>query len=187
MAARVQATDVAPLSPEPQQVRASLQYELGDTDAALHLLQESMSKWWPKVQRSVDVGGAEDGPAQLAAADGVSPQQAAAETCAQPGPSAAQDPQASLHVTEQAGAERECGSNAELPSYEFRVECCKLLLELDSSTDTVLQVCCHSPTSCPFQSRRRCTLGLLALGTTQMLVPYLPPDRISRSSRNGVV
>lgn len=26
------------------------------------------------------------------------------------------------------------------PSYEFRVECCKLLLELDTGTDTALQV-----------------------------------------------
>lgn len=145
MAARVQATDVAPLSPEPQQVRASLQYELGDTDAALHLLQESMNKWWPQVQHSVEFEEAGEGIVQLAAADGVGPQQAAAEAPAGPGPSAAQDPQRDSCVDDRSGAEREHGSNAALPSYEFRMECCKLLLELDDSTDTVLQVCCQTP------------------------------------------
>ena len=132
------------MSPEPQQVLASLQYELGDMDGALKLLKQSMSKWWPQVHRSVDMEAADEDQVRIAAPDSNSLLQAVGDQCEAQNSAASHDVHANQHANEELTTAHETTahdcSNTPMPSYEFRVECCKLLLELDDSTATVLEV-----------------------------------------------
>lgn len=127
------------MSPEPQQVLASLQYELGDMDGALKLLKQSMSKWWPQVHRSVGMEATDEDQVRIAAPDSTSLSQAVDDQSKVQNLAASADAHADQHVKEEPTTAHDC-SNTPLPSYEFRVECCKLLLELDDSTATVLEV-----------------------------------------------
>eukprot|EP00892_Ulva_mutabilis_P010932 jgi/Ulvmu1/8210/UM041_0019.1 len=120
-----QASQVAPANPEPLQVRASLQYELGDITGALRLLRESMSKWWLPQH----VGDTEAGEGAHASAHPVAG-----------GGSAAQSAVHGVHSQQNREADPPEDCSLCTPSYEFRVECCKLLLELDDSTEVVLEV-----------------------------------------------
>eukprot|EP01023_Acetabularia_acetabulum_P012665 TRINITY_DN1593_c0_g2_i1.p2 TRINITY_DN1593_c0_g2~~TRINITY_DN1593_c0_g2_i1.p2 ORF type:complete len:365 (+),score=89.46 TRINITY_DN1593_c0_g2_i1:162-1256(+) len=97
-------------SPEPIQALASLRYEQGLAEEAMALLKESMGKWFKGKPRKI----AGDGERQK---------------------------------KEEEEEEEEVNDDddddevaIQQPSYEFRFECAKLLLELDDNTDTVIQV-----------------------------------------------
>jgi hypothetical protein len=128
----LQAIAICPENPEPLQALASVQYEQGNPEVALATLRESISKWWTPGDDMVDELACEQPEAQGAA--GPSGEQALAEL---PDDADRQEP-IHVHGNHQ---ERDDSSSELLPSYEFRVECCKLLLELDTGTDTVLQAC----------------------------------------------
>lgn len=131
----VQAVAICPGNPEPLQALASIQFEQGNLDTALETLRGSISKWWqPAGAHLID---------DLDFDEGTSPG-AAGIACEQP--EAQQEPSMG-HVSEGQGIhvhgnDQEGDNTPELvqPSYEFRVECCKLLLELDTGTETALQV-----------------------------------------------
>ena len=110
----VQASEIDPDSPEPEQALASLRHELGDLDEALQLLRSSMHKWWrpdrdeqpcKEDKDSCQSGGRRPGNNEMQSCD--------------------------------SDAE---SSDGQLPSYEFRLEACKLLIELDTSTDVAVEV-----------------------------------------------
>jgi hypothetical protein len=135
----MQAKAIAPDSPEPEQALASLQYELGNSAGALQTLKTSMKKWWrpEAMDGKIALPGNGD---RLGSAEETSEGLVATRRCddraqvlpegadAPPGTEATQDEDA-----------HEAGGDG-LPSYEFRLECCKLLIELDESTDTAIEV-----------------------------------------------
>lgn len=116
----LQAHEIDPDSPEPEQASASLRHELGDVDAALQLLRSSMRKWW------------RPGPDEQPAADGKS----GAENGEQGKEACASD----KNVQDGSGSDDGSDDGEDLPSYEFRLEACKLLIELDNSTDVAVEV-----------------------------------------------
>jgi len=125
---RLQAHEIDPSSPEPEQASASLQHELGQVDAALHLLQSSMQKWWhPDKSDELD-DDCQDATANLL------PKGAPRR---RPGAAGIQS-----ELSDEDGSDAEEGSDGGMPSYEFRLEACKLLIELDKSTDTAIEVRC---------------------------------------------
>lgn len=128
---RLQAAHVAPDSPEPLQVQASLQYELGDMEGALHLLRESMSKWWPPQHDSHNNVAEENAIHEASTQDAPMSGDAASSVA----------PQIQGHEQNDGSMATPPGQgSSSMPSYEFRVESCKLLLELDDSTEVVLEV-----------------------------------------------
>lgn len=130
----LQATAICPESPEPLQALASIQYEQGNLDAALQTLRDSISKWWhPSAHVIDDLAFRQDEPPGTAGTS-------CEKEIEQPEDS---DTDGGIHVH---GNHQEGDNTPELvqPSYEFRVECCKLLLELDTGTETALQVLAFS-------------------------------------------
>ncbi|GLI63511.1 hypothetical protein VaNZ11_006496 [Volvox africanus] len=120
-----------PSSPEPGQALASLRYEQGRTSEALEALRRSMALWYTPSSKDEDgsEGGDEGG-------NGVGPRGAAA--------AAADGDEEMLDASPGDGSEdSDDGSEDdqdEGPSYEFRLECAKLLLELDETTTTAIDV-----------------------------------------------
>lgn len=131
----MQAAAICPESPEPLQALASIQYEQGDVDAALETLRGSMSKWLQPVGADViDDLDLDESPAPRGTGAACEAPEAADQPVMADAPG-----DEGVHVH---GNHQEGDTTPELvqPSYEFRVECCKLLLELDTSTETALQV-----------------------------------------------
>ena len=138
----MQAHEIAPGSPEPLQSLASLKYECGDADNALAYLRRSMQSWWSAAQSSK----LSDSPGDM--------QQDAAEADIAPSAGAAAG-HAEVDALPENGQQDVTGGQRHdvdenligadvQPSYEFRLECCKLLIELDDSTDLAIQVCVHN-------------------------------------------
>lgn len=104
-------------SPEPLQALASMKYELGSQEEALALLRDSIGRWHNK-------GGAGAG--------------------AGPSGGAQQDEEMAADDDDDDSAEWETEDDDEpedgLPSFEFRFECAKLLIELDEKTDTAIEI-----------------------------------------------
>jgi hypothetical protein len=111
----------------PGQALASLRVEQGRPDEALAALQQSMALWY--VPHPDSTQGKEAAAANTADA---------AKSGAKQGAS---------------GKQRASLTADELPSYEFRLETVKLLLELEDTIETAAEV--HSPCR---EDKRRCTL-----------------------------
>ncbi len=108
------ATAVCGSSPEPGQTLASLRYEQGRPEEALSLLQDSMKLWFRGAPDDDDNEG---------------------------------DLQEGRYVLDNtlcflsSFAHSFCADDGRVePSFEFRFECAKLLLELDNTTETAIQV-----------------------------------------------
>jgi hypothetical protein len=150
----MQAHSIAPGSPEPMQALASLKYEAGNAVDSLALLRRSMQAWW-KPPGNTKAGAAVNGDAEMAE---MAPQpvvsQAAAEAAATAADSYPADARVSAHVAQGPADEvsgqphdanaDEIGSDVK-PSYEFRLECCKLLIELDDTTSIAIEVRFQQP------------------------------------------
>lgn len=125
-----EARGLAPNSPEPLQALASLRQQQGKDEDALQVLRQSMALWFkpaPEESEEEEEGAAEEG--KKAAAGGSGKKAAAAEA-----------EQEDLGSSD-SGSEMEFDSDDdELPSYEFRFETAKLLLELDESVEAASQV-----------------------------------------------
>lgn len=105
-------------SPEPLQALASLRVEQGRPDEALAALQQSMALWYTPHPDSTQAQAA----VQQAAAGGKKAKKGAKEAAKQQ-----QQPRAPLPPEER-------------PSYEFRLESVKLLLELEDTVETAAEV-----------------------------------------------
>ncbi|GIL82282.1 hypothetical protein Vretimale_7247 [Volvox reticuliferus] len=121
-----------PTSPEPGQALASLRYEQGRTAEALEALRRSMELWYTPSNKDEegseggDEGVGRVGPARAAAAAAADEDEEMADASAG---DASKDSDDSSEDDEEEG-----------PSYEFRLECAKLLLELDETTTTAIDV-----------------------------------------------
>lgn len=114
------------------QALASVKYEQGNADAALETLRESISKWLhPGVQILDDLDFADDEAP-------VGEDSSGAKVSGEQEQDEAEEGGIHVHGNHQEG---DATPDVVQPSFEFRVECCKLLLELDTATDTALQVC----------------------------------------------
>ncbi|GAX77182.1 hypothetical protein CEUSTIGMA_g4628.t1 [Chlamydomonas eustigma] len=106
-------------SPEPDQVLASLRYEQGRPEEALEALRKSMKLWFCKQEE-------ED------------------EDMEAVGDEIAEGRRGRKSLCGEMDSRREEESSDKVPlaepSYEFRFECAKLLLELDDTTDVAIQV-----------------------------------------------
>ncbi|KAF6265906.1 TPR-like protein [Scenedesmus sp. NREL 46B-D3] len=138
-----QARSADPGSPEPLQALASLRYEQGSPEEALQLLKQSMKLWFRQQGSSDDEddddddGG--DGEEEVPPAEA-----AAAEFAKLKKPTTmSEDMDEEQQQQQLEGSEEddwEDEDEDDVPSYEFRFECAKMLLELDDSTETAIQV-----------------------------------------------
>eukprot|EP00878_Enallax_costatus_P016578 GHUV01017394.1.p1 GENE.GHUV01017394.1~~GHUV01017394.1.p1 ORF type:complete len:317 (+),score=108.87 GHUV01017394.1:512-1462(+) len=129
-----QASSVDPDSPEPLQALASLRYEQGQAEEALQLLKESMSKWFRQQGSEEEEDYSQQDMEADAASEGDFKAPRKPKTMSEEELDQERD---------QSGSESEYETDDEdddLPSFEFRFECAKMLLELDDSTDTAIQV-----------------------------------------------
>jgi kinesin family protein 5 len=140
-------------SPEPLQALCSLRRLQGRDEEALQALRQSMALWFQP-----DSSDEEDEDEEEGGGDGgAHGRREPAEPAQQPAPPHAQGaPAAEAAAAEAAGSaegseqggsqseeeeeEMDLDPGAPLPSYEFRFECAKLLIELDDSTDAAAQV-----------------------------------------------
>lgn len=104
-------------NPEPAQVLSSLRIEQGRPEEAFAMLRKSMSLWFhPDSSTSPEAHGSEEDVGMESAEVDLT------------------------HGTAARGTELE---EEQLPAYEFRIETVKLLLELDDTTETALEVAVH--------------------------------------------
>lgn len=125
-----EARQLSPTSPEPLQSLASLRQQQGKDEEALALLRQSLALWFKPAPEESDSEGEEGGEA----ADAAAAKKAAAE---------AEEEELGSQDSDSEGEGMEFGDDdsiADLPSYEFRFETAKLLLELDESVDAASQV-----------------------------------------------
>ncbi|GIL67164.1 hypothetical protein Vafri_20615 [Volvox africanus] len=118
-----------PSSPEPGQALASLRYEQGRTAEALEALRRSMALWYTPSNKDED--GSEGGDEGV---NGVGPRGPAA------GAADGDEEMADASAGDGSEDSDEDEDQDEGPSYEFRLECAKLLLELDETTTTAIDV-----------------------------------------------
>ncbi|KAL4424581.1 hypothetical protein ABPG77_009165 [Micractinium sp. CCAP 211/92] len=127
-----EARQLSPASPEPLQSLASLRQQQGKDEEALALLRQSLALWFkPAPEESDSEGEGEGAEAKAGAAKKAA---AAAEE---------EEEELGSQDTDSEGEGMDFdddGSLADLPSYEFRFETAKLLLELDDSVDAASQV-----------------------------------------------
>ena len=128
-----EAQSLWPASPEPLQALASLRRVQGNDDEALTLLRSSMSKWHrsPETQ---DRTGQSDLEADASMING-DESDGKHDGMAAGGDAGEVRGIVNLEQQEQGG-----DGDLQLPSYEFRFETAKLLLELDDTTDSVVSV-----------------------------------------------
>lgn len=116
-----EAQNLWPESPEPKQALCSLRKNQGKEDEALVLLRESMALWFKPVEN-----------------DSEDDQDAAAPALVRI-PSKLEGDDEDNEDDESEGYEMDL-QGMDLPSFEFRFETAKLLLELDETTDAAVQV-----------------------------------------------
>lgn len=122
------------------QVLASLRVEQQRPEEALQQLQASMQKWYPALQKAMaDQLGSDSEDADEASDDHLGAKDQADDN-EQAGDHAA-DGTASMVEASEPDEDLE----EQLPSFEFRFETAKLLIELDDTTEAAVQVywlCC---------------------------------------------
>ncbi|PRW32682.1 UPF0661 TPR repeat-containing -like [Chlorella sorokiniana] len=124
-----EARGLSPDSPEPLQALASLRQQQGKDEEALQVLRQSMALWFkPAPEESDEEAEEEGGEGKPAAGGSAKKKKAEAE-------------EEDLGSSDSDDDEMEFDSDDdELPSYEFRFETAKLLLELDESVEAASQV-----------------------------------------------
>ncbi len=124
---RAQAT--CSTNPEPGQAMASLRYEQGKPEEALALLKDSMKLWFKPREEDEEDEEMEDEEVEEGKKAGKKGKKGRREAVGE---------------EEEEDDDEEGGPDGlfdeDLPSYEFRFECAKLLLELDDSTAAAIQV-----------------------------------------------
>ena len=100
---------------------------------ALATLQLSMSKWWkPPVETADDAGVEVEAPGGTDDTGDIGD----TDVCGNDEMRDDDDPE----LAERGSNAAQDESNASTPSYEFRFECAKLLIEVDETTDTAIMV-----------------------------------------------
>eukprot|EP00775_Hariotina_reticulata_P004798 gene4798-5048_t len=122
-----QARAADPESPEPLQALASLRYEQGQAEEALQLLRQSLALWL-KPQPEFKMLSKPVTLSEEEMEDNDERQQRLQGGCNEDD-----------EDEDWADEDKEDEEN-KLPSYEFRFECAKMLLELEDTTDTAIQV-----------------------------------------------
>ncbi|KAK9819943.1 hypothetical protein WJX72_004200 [[Myrmecia] bisecta] len=132
-------------SPEPQQVLASLRVEQGRPEEALDLLKQSMALWFPRMQaimKALDSDSDEEPAQRDGSADGAAGEAGAAAELGSEAAARESDGEEAMEGGEDGDGDGDDDGDAHeaLPSFEFRFETAKLLVELDESTDDAIQI-----------------------------------------------
>ncbi|GFR51970.1 hypothetical protein Agub_g14496, partial [Astrephomene gubernaculifera] len=121
------ASTADPSSPEPAQALAALRYQQGRSAEALEALRRSMSLWYTPSSKEAEEG--EEGEGQQAGGAG-----------SKGGDDETMEDAGEEGDNEEEGDDDEEAEEQGGPSYEFRIECAKLLLELEDTTATAIDV-----------------------------------------------
>ncbi|GLC46815.1 hypothetical protein PLESTB_001800400 [Pleodorina starrii] len=130
------ASTADPSSPEPGQALASLRYEQGRAAEALEALRRSMALWYTPSTKDDEEEEEEAGGGGKAAAAAA----AGGEDADMADADGGGDNEEAEEDSDGDDSDDDDDEEDDGPSYEFRLECAKLLLELDETTTTAIDV-----------------------------------------------